>query len=129
MYSEGLITAQTADGYWAEEGYQGLKQFVPSGAIEDPEVFAELNKIKFTIPAGINQKNIYLTLLALLIIKNCYAERAQEFALMKRKAVTWLQSIGLVDPDRMLRHFTTVKVVRKPSREITEQEAKDYLKN
>ena len=76
MYTEGLISAQTADGYWGEEGYQGLKQFVPTGAIEDPEVFAELNKIKFTIPAGINQKNIYLTLLALLIIKICYAERA-----------------------------------------------------
>jgi hypothetical protein len=48
---------------------------------------------------------------------------------MKRKAVTWLQSIGLVDPDTMLRHFTTVKVLRIPAREVTEQEARDYLKN
>ena len=120
MFGEGLINAQTADGYWAEESYQGLKNFVPSGTIEDPEVFEELNKIKFTLPADINQKHIYLTLLALFIIKDCYAERAQEFSLIKRKAVTWLQSIGLADPDRILRHFTTVKVVRTPAREITE---------
>ena len=53
-----------------------------------------------------------------------YGDRAQELSLTARKAVTWLQSIGIRDPDVLLRAFTQIPVAFPPCREVTMEEAR-----
>ena len=83
-----------------------------------------MNNCKIALPQGIDPKNIYLTLLALYIFKVQYADRDAELDLIKRKAITWLQSCGIPDPLKVLRAFTQIKCTFPVAREVTLEEAR-----
>ena len=70
-----IIDGQHVDGYWTLEGQKGLEQMIPQKKIEDPGVYAALNKFKLTLPEGISPNNVYLTLLALYILKVEWPDR------------------------------------------------------
>ena len=106
------------------EGQKGVEALIPQKSIEDQGVYAELNKFPLTLPEGISPNNVYLTLLALYVMKAEYGDRAQELSLIARKAVAWLQSIGLREPDRVLRAFTQIPVAFPACREVTMEEAR-----
>lgn len=106
------------------DGQVDLEKLIDQKSIEDPGVYAELNNCKIALPQGVEPKNIYLTLLALYILKVQYPERVAELDLIKRKAVTWLQSVGIPDPLRVLRAFTQIKCCFPLPREITIEEAR-----
>ena len=121
---DGLINGQHVDGYWMTDGQVALEKLIAQKSIEDPGVFAELNNCKIALPQGIDPKNIYLTLLALYIFKVQYADRDAELDLIKRKAITWLQSCGITDPLKVLRAFTQIKCTFPVAREVTLEEAR-----
>ena len=121
---DGIINGQHVDGFWMVDGQVALEKLIDQKSIEDQGVYAELNKCKIALPQGADPKNIYLTLLALYIFKVQYPDREAELDLIKRKAVTWLQSCGISDPLRVLRAFTQIKCCFPIAREITLEEAR-----
>lgn len=97
---------------------------IPQRKLEDQAVYDALNKFNLNLPAGVTANEIYLTLLAMYILKTEYSDRQQELSLIWRKATAWLRSIGIAEPDAVVRLFTQIKIKFPPCREITIEEAR-----
>ena len=51
-------------------------------------------------------RNAYLTLLALFILEEAYADYEDEWELIARKARTFLQGLGVQKPNTLIKKFT-----------------------
>ena len=51
-------------------------------------------------------EQVYLTLLALFILEESYAENAQEWQMIARKAKMYLEQAGVVKPNNLVMKFT-----------------------
>ena len=77
--------------------------------IEDAGVRQALSQV--TLSSGANSELVYLTLLALFILEECFDDFEDEWELIARKAKTFLQSAGVQKPVNFVRLFTlTTKV-------------------
>ena len=77
--------------------------------IEDAGVRQALSQV--TLSSGANSELVYLTLLALFILEECFDDCEDEWELIARKAKTFLQSAGVQKPVNFVRLFTlTTKV-------------------
>ena len=53
---------------------------------------------------------VYLTLLALFILKECFDDYKGEWEMIARKAKNFLRSAGVPKPDTLLRQFTLTPI-------------------
>ena len=75
-----------------------------SNSTEDAKVRRALSSISLT--GGANAEAVYLTLLALYILQECFDDYEDEWELIARKAKTFLQSSGVQKPDNLVKQFT-----------------------
>jgi len=63
-------------------------------------VLAKLNLQAFTVDSA------YATLLALYILRECYADKESEYSLIQTKAELWLELGNIDNSERLVRMFT-----------------------
>lgn len=85
-----IIKKQKTDGFWSEDVRSLLEACIdPSSDKGQREVRAAIQN--FTLADGITAETVYLTLLAIHILQECYEDDQGEWTLIARKARTWLE--------------------------------------
>ena len=69
--------------------------------IDDSAIIDELSKVSLH-----ESDEVYLTLVALHVLKNEFDEREEEWTLIGKKAKDYLEQSGLQNPDILLKKFT-----------------------
>ena len=59
-----------------------------------------------SLGAGADIETVYLTLLAIYILREAYDDYEDEWQLLVKKAYKWLQSIGVAKPAAIIKKFT-----------------------
>ena len=104
-----VIQGQSTNGSWDSSKASILARCIAGNTIEDAGVRQALSQV--TLSSGAESELVYLTLLALFILQECFDDYEDEWELIARKAKTFLQSSGVSKPDNFVRQFTlTTKV-------------------
>ena len=104
-----VIQGQSTNGSWDSSKASILARCITGNTIEDAGVRQALSQV--TLSSGANSELVYLTLLALFILQECFDDYEDEWELIARKAKTFLQSAGVQKPDTFVRQFTLTPVV------------------
>lgn len=89
-----VIMGQSAVGNWKQEGFETLRKCIEDDG-RDQSFFDKLRR-HFA-----NPEEVYMTLLALYILEEGFADREDEWQLIANKAKDWLKKVGLAN----IRHF------------------------
>ena len=74
--------------------------------MDDASVLDSLREVQIQDAATISVGSVYLTLLALYILQESFADREDEWKLIAVKAKNWLVSAGVPRPKTYLKMFT-----------------------
>ena len=99
-----LIDNQHSDGFWTSKAEAVLKKFTVSGELKDATVQELIGQVKFA--DGTDQDCIYLTLVALFILREVFDDRKDEWELIAKKAKDYLKNAGLAKPDSIVKKFS-----------------------
>ena len=102
---ETLIRHQHTDGYWNMSAESVLKEFIAGSYITDAAVEGMLSEVKIE-NSNINSRCVYLTLVALFVLKEEFDGRKGEWQLIAKKARDFLKNVGLTKTDAVIRKFT-----------------------
>ena len=88
-----VIQGQSTNGSWDSSKASILARCIAGNTIEDAGVRQALSQV--TLSSGAESELVYLTLLALFILQECFDDCEDEWELIARKAKTFLQSAGV----------------------------------
>lgn len=107
MTFESLINTQHTNGFWPSAAKLNLSAFLRDGQTEDSEVREALAQETLTEELEV----VYTTLVAIFILQEKYEDRADEWALLARKAKSFLREAGLAKPDKLIRLFSEIEAI------------------
>lgn len=64
----------------------------------------ELNQL--TLSPGTPTDTVYVTLLAIYVLREAYDDYEAEWTLLVKKATQWLQSVGVAKPANIIKKFS-----------------------
>ena len=99
---QDFLRGQASAGNWTAESRDTLLAFI-DGDQDDPAVKSEL--AKFTLSADADTV-VYLTLLAIYILEEAFADREDEWQLIVTKAKKFLERAGVQKPANVVKKFT-----------------------
>ena len=99
-----VINGQTTDGFWAAESESILAACIDDGDIQDQEVRDALGSV--TLQNGADSQTVYLTLLAMYILREAFAEYQDEWQLIFDNARIWLESVGVSQTKSLVKKFS-----------------------
>ena len=103
---DNLIENQHSDGFWTSKAEAVLQLFTVSNELKDETVQELIGKVKFT--AGTDLDCVYLTLVALFILREVFEDKKDEWELIAKKAKDYLKNAGLTKPDSIVKKFSLV---------------------
>ena len=86
---DSLIQKQHTDGYWMASSEPLLSKFIYDDLITDTEMEGLLDAMKIKV-SGVDQRCVYLTLVALYILYEEFDEKKGEWKLLAKKAKDFL---------------------------------------
>ena len=98
-----VIQGQSTNGSWDSSQASILASCIIGNTTEDPSVREALGQT--SLKSGYKQEQVYLTLLALFILQECFYDYEDEWDLIARKAKTFLQQAGIQKPDQLVNQF------------------------
>ena len=104
-----MIQGQSTKGSWDTSKASTLALCISGNTTEDAGVRQALSQV--TLSSGADSELVYLTLLALFILQECFDDYEDEWELIARKAKTFLQSAGAQKPDTFVRKYTLTPIV------------------
>ena len=75
-----------------------------SNELKDETVQGLISEVKFT--DGTDSDCIYLTLVALFILREVFDDKKDEWELIAKKAKDYLKNVGLAKPDQIVKKFS-----------------------
>ena len=102
-----VIQQQHIDGYWKDSAESILSQFFMGKTIIDAAVLDEINKADIE-----NVIRANLTLVALYILQEEFEGREEEWKLIAKKGKEYLKSVGIQNPDALVRKFKLIKLIK-----------------
>ena len=100
-----LIKHYHTDGYWNKTVLDVLKSFIGGNTISDPTVEELFKNITIQVN-GVDQHCVYLTLVALYILKEEFDDREDEWQSIAKKAENFLKKAGITKPDTLVNSFS-----------------------
>ena len=100
---EQLTSHINMKGHWNENVEDTLKKYFINQDINDNNLKAEIGKIKVNKAIPCNLHSVYLTILALFVLKEVFVDREEEWQLLAQKAKTLLRNCGITKPEGLLR--------------------------
>lgn len=99
-----FINGQTTDGFWAAGSESILAACIDGGDIQDQEVRDALSSV--ALQNGADSQTVYLTLLAMYILREAFADYQDEWQLIFDNARIWLESVGVSQTKSLVKKFS-----------------------
>ena len=105
---EALIESQHQNGFWKKSAEQVLSSYFTNGKIDDGRVKAVVDSVSIPLE-DVDKRSVYLTLLALYILREVFGEKQTEWMMIEKKARDFLtkQVTGWSTPPmKVLKQFS-----------------------
>ena len=90
-------------GFWGEDATVSLQKYFVGQNIEDANLRTKMQKEELAAQLPCSQQCIYLTILALFVLKKVFVDREDEWQLLAVKAKTLLKQCGVKKPDGLIK--------------------------
>lgn len=120
-----IIFKQSTDGFWKEDVRSILNECFENANATQSEVRSAIQAC--TLSNGVELETVYLTLLAIHILQECYEDNRGEWNMIVQKARTWLVQVGVAKPNNLLKKFTMATRSNPYEVTITTQEPMDDM--
>ena len=122
-----IIFKQSTDGFWKEDVRSILNECFENANATQSEVRSAIQAC--TLSNGVELETVYLTLLAIHILQECYEDSRGEWNMIVQKARTWLVQVGVAKPNNLLKKFTMATRSNPYEVTITTQEPMDEMES
>ena len=99
---EQVISCQASSGNWTKHSLSVLYACIAGNNYQDSAVQVQLDNMTLTEDREI----VYITLMALFILREAFAHREDEHVMICQNAKVWLTAAGVQKPDKLVRKFT-----------------------
>ena len=100
-----VISVQHNTGYWDADKAPYLAGCFKDGQTEDASVRQALNALTESLTADTDKEILYVTLLAIFVLTEVFAEFEDQWTLLVRKAKTYLKKAGVIKPEKLVHLF------------------------
>ena len=97
-----LIHYQRSDGPWTKNARPVLEQFIAGANLQD-ETIETLIKQALSEGSQADSEDLYLTIVALFVLKEVFADKKEEWQLLAQKAKEFLKAAGVKNVDKHLK--------------------------
>ena len=100
-----VIEQQHTTGYWPLSAKDSFKSRFFDGFTDDLEVLVALEEFDSLSDPALKDQ-VFVTLLAIYLLQEAFGDSEDEWTLLARKAKTYLKSVGVDKPDKLIKKFT-----------------------
>ena len=103
---EDFSASMNTRGYWPEQSADIIKQYYKGEKIDDVALKNAMGSQNWASQLPCSQQCLYLTVLALYVLKEVFSEREEEWQLLAQKAKKLLKECGVKSVDGLLKEIT-----------------------
>ena len=100
---EELTSQMNTRGYWSESANDTLRMYFVGQNIDDANLRKAMDAQQWAAQLPCNQQCIFLTILALFVLKEVFVDREDEWQLLAQKAKNLLRECGIKRPDGFIK--------------------------